>query len=150
VAHPLSAWSLAVATLVVWHIPALYELTLRNDLAHQLEHALFFSTGLLFWGAVLESQPFRPRLGLVARAAFVTGGMLAGWLVAVVLAFAPSPVYAHYATLAHRPGGLSALADQALAAGVMWVPGSLAYTLAIVVFAYRWLEPAPALRGAPT
>jgi cytochrome c oxidase assembly factor CtaG len=150
VAHPVCAWSLAAATLVVWHVPALYDLTLRNDLVHQLEHGLFFTTGLLFWGAVLDSPPFRPRLGWVARAAFVTGGMLVGWLVAVVLAFAPSPVYAHYASIVHRPAGLSALADQALAAGVMWVPGSLAYTLAIVVFAYRWLAPAPALRGAPT
>jgi cytochrome c oxidase assembly factor CtaG len=58
-------------------------------------------------------------------------------------------VYA-YAALAHRPDGLSALADQRLAAGVMWVPGSLAYSIAIVVFAYRWLAPVPALRGAHT
>jgi cytochrome c oxidase assembly factor CtaG len=149
-AHPLCAWSLASATLVVWHVPALYDLTLRNDTVHQLEHLLFFGTALLFWGAVLDSPPFHSRLDWPWRAAFVTAGMLVGWVLSVVLAFARSPVYAVYASEPHRPGGLTALADQAIAAGVMWVPGSLAYSIAIIVFAYRWLAPAPTLRGAPT
>jgi cytochrome c oxidase assembly factor CtaG len=154
VAHPLSAWTLASATLVVWHIPAAYDLTLRNDTVHQLEHALFFFTALLYWGAAFDSPPFRARLGWLQRVAYLTSGMLVGWLIAVVLAFARSPLYPAYASLAHRPGGLSALADQQLAAGVMWVPGSLAVTIAIVVCLYRWLDEAPArarvglMRGA--
>jgi cytochrome c oxidase assembly factor CtaG len=150
VAHPIVAWTLAAATLVVWHVPALYDLTLRNDTVHQLEHSLFFVTGLLFWGSVFDSPPFRTGLGWVHRGALVTAQMLVGWLLAVVLAFARTPLYAAYVSVAHRPGSLSALADQRLAAGVMWVPGSLAYSIAIVVFAYRWLAPVPTLRGAHT
>jgi putative membrane protein len=145
-AHPLCAWALLNVTMVVWHIPALYDLTLRSEPVHELEHALFFVTGLLFWGAVFDSPPFRARLDWLWRVAFVVTGMLVGWVLALVLAFAPSPLYPAYAGLAHRPGGLSALADQQLAAGVMWVPGSLAYTVAIIVFFYRWLGPAPARR----
>jgi cytochrome c oxidase assembly factor CtaG len=154
VAHPLVAWTLASATLVVWHIPAAYDLTLRNDTVHQLEHAMFFFTALLYWGAVFDSPPFRARLDWLQRIAYVTSGMLVGWLVALVLAFARSPLYPAYASLTHRPGRLSALADQQLAAGVMWVPGSLAYTVAIIVCVYRWLDEAPTrartglLRGA--
>jgi cytochrome c oxidase assembly factor CtaG len=72
--------------------------------------------------------------------------MLAGWLIALVLAFATSPLYAPYAALPQRPWGLSELADQQLAAGVMWVPGSIAYTVAIIVFVYRWLEPESSAR----
>jgi cytochrome c oxidase assembly factor CtaG len=53
-------------------------------------------------------------------------------------------VYGAYAALAHRPGGLSALADQQLAAGVMWVPGSVPYCIVLVVAALRWLDPATA------
>ena len=67
--------------------------------------------------------------------------MLVGWVIAVVLAFASAPLYAPYAAIVHRPGGLSALNDQRLAAGVMWVPGSLTFTVAILVFFYRWLDP---------
>ena len=74
--------------------------------------------------------------------------LLFGSLMAVslVLAFATSPLYSAYATLPHRPWGLSELADQQIAAGVMWVPGSLAYTVAIIVFVYRWLEPESSAR----
>jgi cytochrome c oxidase assembly factor CtaG len=64
----------------------------------------------------------------------------------LVLAFASAPLYAPYAAIVHRPGGLSALNDQRLAAGVMWVPGSLTFTVAILVFFYRWLDPAPQRR----
>jgi cytochrome c oxidase assembly factor CtaG len=65
--------------------------------------------------------------------------MAACWLLAIVLGFASTPLYA-YPTA--RPGGLSAIGDQHLAAGVMWVPGSLPFVVAAVLFAYRWLEPA--------
>jgi cytochrome c oxidase assembly factor CtaG len=69
--------------------------------------------------------------------------MLVSWVLAVVLAFAPRALYPAYEALASRPGGLSALDDQRIAAGVMWVPGSLAFTLAILIFFYRWLGPEP-------
>ena len=62
-------------------------------------------------------------------------------MLAIVLAMASSPLYSAYAEEASRPGHISALTDQQFAAGVMWVPGSLSYTIAIVLIAYRWLEP---------
>jgi putative membrane protein len=140
--HPLLAWTLFNVIMVVWHVPTLYDLALRNGGVHILEHCLFFGTGLLYWGVVFDPA----RLTAWWRIAYLTTGMLVGWLIALVLAFAPSPLYSVYAALAHRPGGLSALADQQIAAGVMWVPGSLAYTVAIIVFAYRWLEPESSAR----
>ena len=76
----------------------------------------------------------------------MTAAIAVGWVLAIVLALAPSPLYSAYASLAHRPGGLSALGDQQIAAGVMWVPGSIAFTIAFIVFLYRWLEPEPAGR----
>ena len=66
--------------------------------------------------------------------------MVPGWALGVVLAFARAPLYG-YASLGHRPGGISALADQQLAAGVMWVPGSIAYVVAACWSLYAWLEP---------
>ncbi len=54
-------------------------------------------------------------------------------MLAVVLGFASTPVYGAYASLASRPGGLSALADQQIAAGIMWVPASVPFLIAIFV-----------------
>jgi len=146
--RPVVAWLLAGGTLLVWHVPALYDLTLRSQAAHDLEHALFFSTSLLFWGQVIDSAPFRAPLGWLGRIVYTTTGMLVGWVLAVVLAFAPAVLYRPYASLPSRPGGLTALADQRIAAGVMWVPGSIPYVVAILIFFYRWLGPEPENRRA--
>ena len=140
--HPIVAWVVFNVTMVVWHIPGLYDLALRNGGIHVLEHALFLGTGLLYWGVAFDAA----RLASWWRIAYLTTGMLVGWLIALVLAFATSPLYPAYIAVHHRPGGLSALTDQQIAAGVMWVPGSLAYTVAIIVFVYRWLEPASSTR----
>lgn len=148
--QPVVAWVLFNVNMLLWHLPALYDLTLRSQAVHELEHALFFFTGLLFWAQVFDSVPFRARLSWLWRAAYTTTGMLVGWVLAVVLAFAPTPLYHAYASLPSRPGGISALADQQVAAGVMWVPGSLVYTVAILVFFYRWLGPEPENRRAVT
>ena len=42
------------------------------------------------------------------------------------------------------------MADQQLAAGVMWVPGSIAFLVVIFVYVNRWLTPeAPAITRSP-
>ena len=61
VARPLPAWVLFNANLVLWHVPALYDATLRSAAVHDLEHALFFFTALLFWAQVFDSPPFHAR-----------------------------------------------------------------------------------------
>jgi putative membrane protein len=145
-ARPVPAWLLFNATIIGWHIPAAYDATLRSGAIHDLEHAMFFFTGLLFWARVIDHGPLRPRLPWPGRIAYVLGAMIVGWIIAITLVLVPDPIYPYYALLAHRPGGISALTDQQLAAGVMWVPGSLAYTIAMIISFYRWLEPDSASR----
>ena len=140
-ARPAPAWVLFNTTIVVWHIPALYNATLTSRPIHNLEHAMFFFTGLLFWARVVDPGPLRPRLVWVVRVGYVVGAMIVGWVLAIALVVIPHPLYAHYAALVHRPGGISALTDQQIAGGVMWVPGSIAYTMTIIIGFYRWLEP---------
>jgi cytochrome c oxidase assembly factor CtaG len=137
--RPLPAWVLFNATMVGWHIPAAYNATLTSGSIHQLEHALFFFTGLLFWARVIDPGPLRPKLEWPARLAYVIGAMVVGWLLAIALVLVPHPLYEHYAALVARPGGISALTDQQLAGGVMWVLGSISYTVALLIGFYRWL-----------
>jgi cytochrome c oxidase assembly factor CtaG len=54
------------------------------------------------------------------------------------LGFAQHPLYGAYAALAHRPGGISALADQQIGAGIMWTAGDMPFVLAIVILSQRW------------
>jgi putative membrane protein len=140
-AQPLPAWILFNATVVGWHIPAAYDLTLRYGAVHVCEHAMFFFTGLLFWARVIDPGPLRPRLVWPVRIVYTVGAMVVGWVLAITLVVIQHPIYGYYAALATRPGGISALTDQQLAAGVMWVPGSISYTITFLIGFYRWLEP---------
>jgi putative membrane protein len=135
------SWLLFNVTFCAWHLPVLYEAALRLEFVHAFEHLTFFATALLFWTRVVYSPPWRSRLTEMGKLAYLGSTMVVGWVLAIVLAVAGSPIYSFYADEAGRPGHISAFTDQQLAAGVMWVPGSIAYSVAIIAIAYRWLEP---------
>jgi cytochrome c oxidase assembly factor CtaG len=141
IARPVPAFILFNATILVWHLPVLYDATLTSGVVHVLEHAMFFFTGLLFWARVIDPGPLRPRLLWPARIAYVSGAMVVSWALAITLVILPHPAYGYYESLATRPGGISALMDQQFAAGVMWVLGSVAYTITFIIGFYKWLEP---------
>ena len=140
-ARPWPSWLLFNLAFLGWHIPVAYDETLRSQPVHDLEHAMFFFTGLLFWAHVVDPGPLRSHLTWPARTGYLVGAMIVGWILAVTLVIVQHPIYAPYAALAHRPGGISAMSDQQLAAGVMWVPGSLPYALTLFIGLYRWLDP---------
>jgi cytochrome c oxidase assembly factor CtaG len=85
---PVPAFLLATADLGVWHVPWLYDLTLRNQAVHDTEHASFLLLGILFWVPVLDSPPLHRRLDELRAAFYVTAGATAGWVLGVVLALA--------------------------------------------------------------
>ncbi|HEY8676642.1 MAG TPA: cytochrome c oxidase assembly protein [Candidatus Dormibacteraeota bacterium] len=124
-----------VGVMWVWHIPALYNLTLRDDVVHNVEHTAFLAVGLLFWTAAPTRRDVEPALGLIGRAVVVLAGLVGSWLLAVFIGYAPTVLYAYSGS-----GGLSASADQQLAAGVMWVPASIPFVVVLVALVARWFE----------
>lgn len=136
VASPLAAWLLFDIDLGLWHVPALYDLTLRNTGVHYAEHLSFVLLGVLFWSQVIESPPFHPRLSPLGRVVYTAAGSAASWLLAIVLTFATTPLYP-LQSAGHR--SISALADQQLAAGVMLGPGSIPYAVVVFYWLYVWL-----------
>jgi cytochrome c oxidase assembly factor CtaG len=137
--RPLPAWLAFNVNLVFWHLPFAYDLTLRSTPLHVLEHIAFMLFGILLWAQVLESPPLRIRLTAPHRVYYIVAATAVGWLLSLVLAFAAHPLYPAYAHLADRPGGISALADQQIAGGVMLGPGSVAATIYVFVGLFRWL-----------
>jgi putative membrane protein len=138
-AVPAAAWILFNANLVGWHVPAAFDLTLRSAPVHDLEHVLFLGFGVLFWAQVIDSPPLHARLGHLQRVLYVVAAATVGWALSIALTLVSSPLYAPYGELAARPGGLSGLTDQRIAAGVMLVPGSIAFAIAAALALTRWL-----------
>jgi putative membrane protein len=137
-ASPAGAWLAFNATLVAWHLPGPYDLTLRNLDVHVLEHTTFLACGILFWAQVTALAPARGRLSLVGRIVYVAVAAVVNVGLSMYLAYSQHPLYAPYANLAHRPGGISALADQQMGAGFMWTAGDMPFAIAIALLVHRW------------
>ena len=58
-ADPAVSWTAFVIVFWAWHVPALYDLGLRSDFWHHVQHACFFATALLFWRLVIQPWPAR-------------------------------------------------------------------------------------------
>lgn len=122
--------------LLMWHLPPIYNATLRIVSVHDIEHLTFLAVGLLFWDQVISPVKATGRLSLLGRAGVVLVGMFVSWGLAIVIGYATHPLYAYPAAR----GGLSLLADQEIAAGVMWVPGGTPFLIALLYLGIRWFE----------
>jgi putative membrane protein len=131
-----SAWLLHAAALWLWHVPAFFNAAVRNDTAHDWQHATFLVTALLFWHALL--RPSGPGSRGLAIVYLFTTTIHTGVLGAL-LTFAPRPLYATLDS-GLTLGALTTLEDQQLGGLIMWVPGALVYVAVALVLAVRWLR----------
>jgi cytochrome c oxidase assembly factor CtaG len=138
--QPAISCALLIIGMWAWHWPPLYDLALTNSVIHDwCEHATFVAVSFLFWTQVIPSPPLHPRLGYPGRIGCVGIAIVQNVVLAVLIGFAQTPLYAPYAHLAQGPGGLSALLDQQLGAGIMWTFGDLPFAIAFSVLVHRWL-----------
>lgn len=139
ISAPRVVWLLFVSDFLAWHVPALYDLTLRNQGIHDAEHLLFLVTALLFWAQVIPSPPLRPRLGYGGQAALIVSAGFAMQPVALVLTYAGSPLYAYYARVT---GAAAAVADQTEAGALMNSVGAVIIGGVFMLLLWRWIDDA--------
>lgn len=137
-AFPVTAWVLFASVMWTSHFSALFDAALEDPLIHDVEHGLFLSTALLFWWPAVGVDPAPWRIGHPARIMHVFMQMTQNTFLAVVILNAPV-LYPHYATLG-RPYGIDPLADQHLAAGVMWLAGDGIFLAAIMTLVAGWMR----------
>jgi cytochrome c oxidase assembly factor CtaG len=129
---PLAAWAAFVVVMAGTHLPPFYDAAVRHPLLHELEHALYLASALVFWVPLIE--PRRP-LGMVGRLLYLMLAMPVMSVIGVILDDSRSLVYPVYAAPA-RAAGVSALADQSRAGAIMWVLGSVLMAVAALVVAW--------------
>jgi putative membrane protein len=141
IAHPAFAVCAYVASMWVWHIPAMYDLALRHTLVHALEHVCFASAGTLYWWHLLSPIRSRMRLGGMGPIGYMLSTKLFVGLLGVALAFAPSSIYPFYS---HHPHywGLSPTVDQNIAGLAMALEQSIVMGVALVFLFVKMLNEA--------
>jgi cytochrome c oxidase assembly factor CtaG len=132
-AHPVFAAVLYVATMALWHVPALYDAALEHPGIHVLEHVCFAFAGGLYWWHLLSPIPSRHRLTGMGPVVYMVGTKIGVGLLGIVITFAPESIYAFY----DHTGpvwGMSPATDQQVAGALMAVEQSL-----IMGTALAWL-----------
>lgn len=133
-AHPAVGCALFVGVLGVVHVPAVYDLALREPLVHALEHAALFWSAVALWAPLVAVDPVPHRVGAIGTVAVLTLAMTGMGAISAALAGAPRVVYAPYGAT-----GLDALADQSTASGIMAVGGMLVIVPVVLGLAWRAL-----------
>jgi putative copper resistance protein D len=136
---PVVTWILFAGVMWASHFTPLYDAALENELLHIAEHALYLGTAMLFWWPVVGADPSPWRLPHAARIGYLFLGMPQSSFLGLAILSAPSPLYAHYATV-ERTWGPTPLADQQLAGGIMWVGGDLVFLLGVVLAVWTWMR----------
>jgi putative membrane protein len=138
--HPVFCWLAATVTLIAWHSPKAFEFALRSDFWHEVEHASFFATSILFWWPVIQPWPSIARWPRWSIPLYLFLGMMANDALSAFLAFCDRVLYPSYAS-GSRLFPISPLDDQALAGALMWVFGSFVYLLPAAIITLRMLSP---------
>jgi putative membrane protein len=137
--YPLFAYGLFVATPFALYFTGLYELTMRNELVHELVHLHFIAVGCLFFWPLLGidplpgrwpypgramlmflSTPFHTVLGLtVMQSTVLLGG---DWYPSLELGWADP------------------FDDQRLAGGILWAGGEVVSVTMLGVLVIQWMR----------
>jgi putative membrane protein len=142
VSRPIVAFLIHGAAIWLWHVPALFQATLRSDAIHALQHLSFFGTALLFWWTVVHAHAPGGRARAVSFGGAVLllfGTALHSGALGALLTFSRTLWYPAYGSAA-RAWGLTALEDQQLAGLVMWIPATFAYLVAALFLFAAWLR----------
>lgn len=138
--QPAISCVLLIIGIWIWHWPPLYDLAQTNDAIHDwCEHLTFQAVSILFWTQLISSPPLHPRLGYLGRIGCLGVAIAQNLILAVLIGFAPVPLYAPYTHLGTIAGGLSALQDQQFGAGIMWTFGDLPFGITFFILVHRWL-----------
>lgn len=138
--EPLVCWFAFVLATWIWHLPATFQLALRSDSWHVVEHACFFTTALMFWFPVIQPWPSVarwPRWALLPYL-FLADGQ--NTILSALFIFSGRLLYPYYASVP-SVAGFTPMGDQVVAGAIMWVPGSIFYLVPAAQIMLKMLAP---------
>ena len=134
--QPLVAVPVYALVLYGWHFAILFEAAVRHPFVHALQHMSFVAIGVLVWWSALEPKRRRLR-GELWKVPYLIGARMVGMLLGMSFVLIRVPVYTGVYGSGDRGHGLTAVADQQLAGGMMVVLDILIMVFALCFFFLR-------------
>lgn len=131
------AWAVHAVALWAWHIPVLFQATLKSDFIHTLQHTSFFGSALLFWWAIIYGRRDLASYGAGVLFLFTTS--IHSGILGALLTFTTRVWYPAYSDTT-AAWGLTPLEDQQLGGLIMWVPAGIVYIFAALFMFAGWLR----------
>jgi putative membrane protein len=141
--HPVVALPVWTISLLVWHLPRMYDAALSSPFIHFFEHACFFGAGLLMWMSILETLPGPTWFSIGWKATSVIVVRIVGMALGNLFFWSSAPIYPAYVH-ADRPFGLSPQADQQIAGAVMMAEGTMVTAVVLIWLMLKYLSQAEA------
>jgi cytochrome c oxidase assembly factor CtaG len=133
---PFGAFVVHAVALWAWHIPYLYQATVRSDIFHAAQHLSFFLSGLLFWSALYGAG--RSTMSYGAGVLYVFGTATHCGALGALLTFSNVLWYPIYQNRT-EVWRLTPLQDQQLGGLLMWVPSGVVFIAVGIWLFAKWL-----------
>ena len=140
ITEPIAAQVIAAFVMIAWHLPSLYDATLRSESLHVIEHLTFIGSGLVLYWPILEatSAHARWRLSPGLKLLYLLAATLPQDAIALVLLFSREPFYEFYVRVPRLVDSLTPIIDQTLAGAVLMVLGKATFLVAGLAVFFRW------------
>ena len=137
--HPVVAFAVFNLVFSMWHIPALYNLSVTNHAIHIGEHMLFSGTALLMWWPIASTMPELPRLAYPLQMVYLFTLSIAQIIVFGPVVFSGEPLYEWYSQ-APRIWSIGVMVDQQVGAVIMKIGGGAIFMTLLIVAFFRWYQ----------
>ncbi len=134
--EPLVAWITFNLVFLAWHLPAAYDLALRNEHIHDFEHLCFLGTAILFWWVIIRPWPSPAHSTGWMVLLYLLSADIVNTALSAFLAFCNHPIYQFYVAQPN-PFHISALSDQVAGGVIMWVLNSTVFLVPAMWLTFR-------------
>jgi len=140
--HRELPWSIAfiavdLVVAAVWHAPGVVASVSSHPWLAVVEAVTLLVLGVGLWLELISSPPLVPRSGHLRRAVLAAITMWVFWILAYLVGLSN---HGFYRSFHHVAGGLSAAADEEIAAVILWFVATLAFVPVIFWNALTWLQ----------
>ena len=140
--RPVVAGLVGASVFWGWHLPTLYEATLRDRITHDTAHFTMVLAAIVMWWPVVSRVIAAPAASAPVQMFYLFVLTLPMGLLSSIFVFASDPIYPAY-TLATDPFGISTVADQRIGGLIMKLGGTVVLWGVISVKFFRWAGTTP-------